>query len=111
MISDWCSDLFSEEYLVEVEFPISTLFEVNSSKYVTKMCLSDLSISIIEVLRRLNNEFIKSRRLESYLDGKSGFYVFINDTLVKDVDKSLRELLEPNTVNIKIKVLPIFEGG
>lgn len=100
-----------EEYLIEVEFPVSVLFEVNSSKYVTKMRLSDLSISVIEVLKRLNSELIKSSRLESYLDGGSGFYVFINDTLVKDINKLLKELVGPNTASIKIRILPIFEGG
>lgn len=100
-----------EEYLVEVEFPVSVLFEVSSSRYVTKIRLSDLSISLVKVLRRLNSELIKSNRLESYLDGSSGFYVFVNDTLVKDVNKPLKELIEPNTTSIKIKILPIFEGG
>lgn len=99
------------EYLIEVEFPINVLFGTNLSRYVVKTCLSDLSITLKELLRRLNDELIKSNRFEGYLDGGSGFYVFVNDNLVRDISTPLKELIEPSNKHIKIKILPIFEGG
>jgi len=100
-----------EEYSIEVEFPISILFGVDSSKYAAKMRLSNSSTTLKEVLKKLNDELIKSARLESYLEGGSGFYVFINDNLVKDINKTIKELVGPSITDIKIKILPIFEGG
>lgn len=100
-----------EEYLIEVEFPISVLFGVDSSRYVTKMYLSNSSTTLREVLKKLNNEVIKSSRFENYLEGGSGFYVFVNNNLVRDINKALEELVKPGTTEIKIKILPIFEGG
>jgi len=100
-----------EEYTVEVEFPISELFGVNSSRYVTKIRISDPSITLREVLKKLNDNVIKSERFESYLEGGSGFYVFVNDGLVEDVDEPIKKLIKLSTTNIKIKILPIFEGG
>jgi len=103
--------LDAEEYVVEVEFPVSVLFGVDSSRYVAKIRISDSSTKLRDVLKKLNNDVIKSGRLESYLEGGSGFYVFVNDNLVKDVDEAVKKLIEPGTTNIKIKILPIFEGG
>jgi len=104
-------NLASEEYTIIVEFPTSVLFGVNSKKYVTKICLSDSLITLREVLKKLNDEFIKSTIFESYLEGGSGFLVFVNNYLVKDIDGFFKKLIEPNTTNIEIKILPIFEGG
>jgi len=103
--------LDSEEYVVEVEFPVSVLFGVESSRYVAKIRISDSSTTLREVLKKLNDDVIKSERLEGYLEGGSGFYVFVNDNLVKDVDEAMRKLVESGTTNIKIRILPVFEGG
>jgi len=100
-----------EEYLIIMEFPISVLFGVDSKRYVTKMYLRDPSTTLREVLKKLNDELIKSRIFESYLESGSGFLVFVNDNLVEDIDEAFKKLIEQDNMDVKIMVLPIFDGG
>jgi hypothetical protein len=99
-----------EEYKITIEFPINSLFGVESNKYEAKMLVKETLISLKDVLKELNKEIIRSKIFESYIEGNSGFYIFVNDNLVKDINISLKELIKTRC-SINIKILPIFEGG
>jgi len=103
-------NMVCEEYKITIEFPINSLFGVESNKYEAKMLVKETLISLKDVLKELNKEIIRSKIFESYIEGNSGFYIFVNDNLVKDINISLKELIKTRC-SINIKILPIFEGG